>query len=64
MNEDQRKALLTALERQRREHEADPAKAREFLMGLGYWNEDGSLKDEAIPPDAEHPVNYRRAFRS
>jgi hypothetical protein len=38
--------ILAALEAQRIEFEANPAKAREFLMRLGYWNEDGSLKDE------------------
>lgn len=54
--------LWEALEKQRKEFEANPAKAREFLMSLGYWNEDGSLKDDEIPPDAEHPINYRRAF--
>ena len=38
--------ILAALEAQTKEFEADPAKAREFLMRLGHWNEDGSLKDE------------------
>lgn len=40
--------ILAALEEQRREFEADPVKAREFMMRLGYWNEDGSLKDEFL----------------
>jgi hypothetical protein len=38
--------ILAALEAQRKEFEADPAKARAYFMSLGYWNEDGSLKDE------------------
>lgn len=38
--------LLAALDKQSAEFEADPTKAREFLMKLGCWNEDGSLKEE------------------
>lgn len=38
--------IREALRRQNVEFEADPAKAREFLMRLGYWNEDGTLKEE------------------
>lgn len=38
--------ILSALRAQRKRHEANPEEAREFLMQLGYWNEDGSLKEE------------------
>jgi hypothetical protein len=38
--------ILAALDKQRKEFESNPAKAREFFMKLGYWNEDGSLKDD------------------
>lgn len=38
--------MLAALEKQRIEFAADPVKAREFLMRLGCWHEDGSLKEE------------------
>lgn len=38
--------IRAALHAQRIEFEADPAKAREFLMKLGCWNEDGSLREE------------------
>jgi hypothetical protein len=39
-------AILKALAEQVRRHKANQQKAREFLMRLGCWNEDGSLKEE------------------
>ncbi len=39
-------AMRKALAEQAERHKANPQEAREFLMRLGFWNEDGSLKDE------------------
>lgn len=46
MPPEQLAALYKALDEQKARHEADPAEARRFLMKLGCWNEDGTLKEE------------------
>lgn len=38
--------ILAALKEQAARHRADPAEARRFLMKLGCWHEDGTLKEE------------------
>lgn len=39
-------ALRKALAEQAARHKVNPEEARAFLMRLGLWNEDGTLKDE------------------
>lgn len=38
--------ILEALRKQTQRYKANPDEARRFLMQLGCWNEDGTLKEE------------------
>ena len=59
MTEQERTALKAMLQEQKQYHVANPAAAREFLLGTGIYTSDGNLTPEYGGPPKKEPKAAR-----